>query len=55
MPQEWFKLPDNFQALADLKSNFNVPDPNENSLIILLNVKGTEIYNEDFSKFIHYS
>ena len=53
MPKEWFKLPENSQALADLKLCINVFDPNENPLTIVLNGSGTEIYNEEASRIIY--
>ena len=53
MPKEWFKLPENSQALADLKLFMNVFDPDENPLTIVLNGSGSEIYNDEASRIIY--
>ena len=53
MPQEWFKLPENSQALSDLQSIMKIEDPSEDALTIVLNGSGNEIYNENASRIIY--
>lgn len=53
MPQEWFKLPENSQALSDLQSIIKIEDPSEDALTIIVNGSGNEIYNENASRIIY--
>ena len=52
MPKEWFKLPENSQALAYLQSIMKIKDPSEDALTIIVNGSGSKILNENASRII---
>ena len=53
MPCEWFKLPENSQALANLLSIVKIEDPSEDAFTIIVNGSGSKILNENASRIIY--